>query len=205
MNLIHMVGLLLAFASTNAFAEATLSQFSLGVGRSTILVEKAPGNEFEGVKTYQLGGPSVLGGVSVYQDDRWTSRVLGNLVLDINSSSVLRYGISSSIGYLIMGGPIARLERHESATMTSYYPFCLEVIFQPSFNRYAFPDVSSDRPEPLNATVLETAIGIEFTKMVWGSSAIGAEALVSLKSFFVSGDKISLQSLDLLFSWHTSI
>ena len=104
-----------------------------------------------------------------------------------------------------MGGPLNHVERLENATISSGYPYCLTAIFQPSFNRYAFPDSTSKPPKPLNATVLETSVGFEFTRAFFFDTSIGAMVLASLKSFYVTGDKISLQTLDLMVSWRTSL
>ncbi len=191
--------------SVQALADASISEFSVGGGVSTMQVRKAPSNEFEGVKVYQLGGPSMLAGVTVYQTSRVTARLLGNIVLDVKDSAVLRYGISSSLGYYVLGGPVTHTERHESATITSNYPYCLTALIQPSFDRYAFPDSSSSPPKPLNSTVLETAAGFEFTRAFYLDTSIGFMALASLKSFYVTGDKISIQSFDFLVSWRTSL
>ena len=188
-----------------AAADARISEFSVSAGWSTISVQKAPANEFEGIKTYSLGGPSLVSGVTVYQTSRVTARLVGNIVIDLEDSAVLRYGISSSLGYYLLGGPVNHTTMHESATISSHYSYCLIALFQPSFDRYAFPDTSSKRPEPLNATVLETSVGLELTHAFYFDTSVGATVLASLKSFFVSGDKIALQSLDLLVSWHTSL
>jgi hypothetical protein len=192
-------------APERALADASVSEFGVAAGASTMSVQKAPTNEFEGIKTYNLGGPSVLAGVTVFQNSRVSARLLGNMVIDVNDSAVLRYGISSAVGYHLLGGPLYHVETLENATIGNRYPFCLTALFQPSFNRYAFPDSTSTPAKPLNATVLETAVGLEFTRAFFFDSSVGAMILGSLKSFYVTGDRVALQTLDVLVSWRTSL
>lgn len=200
-----MLILLMLAAPSAAFADASISEFSIAAGGSASSVVKPAANQFIGEKTYKLGGPLILGGITVYQSSRVVARTMANLVIDVSDSAVLRHGLVGSFGYHILGGPLNRVESHESATIGSNYPYCLTVVIQPAINIYRFPDTSSSPPRPLNATVLEAFGGLEFTRAFFFDTSIGLSILGSLKSLYVSGDKVSNQTIDALVTWRTAI
>jgi hypothetical protein len=193
------------FQATPALGEAAISEFSMGAGGSVSSIRQTPSNKYDPERLYSLEGPAVMVGITVYQTDRVIARAFGNMVLDIADAAVIRHGLASSLGYHLLGGPLNRVEHHDAATLSSNFSYRLTALLQPAINVYAFPDANSNPPKPLNATVLETSVGFEFMRAFYFDTAIGVQLVGSLKSFYISGDKISIQSFDMIFSWTTSL
>lgn len=188
-----------------AFSDASVSEFSLGVGWAQSNIFRPGKNQYLGETSFSFGGPSGTVGATVYQTSRVVARLSGNVVLDWRDSAVLRYGASAGLGYHLLGGPVSKVQRSENWAVTSSYPYCLTAVIQPAFNAYAFPDSAGDTAHPLKSSILEAFAGLEYTHSFLFDTSIGFMILASLRSFYISGDLISTQSFEGVASWRTAL
>lgn len=205
---LHIVALIAACLglcpTRQAFADAAITEFSLGAGFTETLIRRPPKNAFDEGKSYNVSGPTVVGGATVYQTDRIVARLVLNTLIDFNDSTVVRYGAAGALGYHVWGGALSRTQSFPGASVTTLSDQCVTVLLQPALNSYAFPDTSNNS-KPLKATVLETSVGGEYSHRLGAETSLSAVVLGSLKSFYVSGDQISIKSFDLLINWRVSI